>query len=203
MSNLEQHLFEPPIGGANLECLLKCERPIIETASVILKFCDEFGFQPIGKVAFLAYGDDPIEPIMIESADRKAHFLDAIKELSPVRCIMKLEGVLSDVETSMCLLFDATENVLVVSVPEDMLWEFGSSEADILRLKAFAQLCDVIANYTEAFLGYIGTEHVHPEDMVLDGDSGVSHINDQFFSEKRIQELFDWYVTFYIKRWKK
>ncbi len=201
MSDLKQNICEPPRGGANLECLLKCEKPLIENVSAVLNICNKYGFKPVGEMAFLSYAEDPIEPTMVVDEEGANHFVNSIKESVTVRCIVNLEGTLSDTKTSMSFLFDMSENVLVVSVPEDVLWGFSSGEADILRLKVFANLCRVIANHVSASIGYMGTEHLHPEDMIIDDDSETSYVNDDFFSEERVQELFDWYVTFYMKRW--
>ncbi len=206
MNDHKRDTFEPFIGSADLECVLKCKKSLIEKIPCILNICNDHGFNPIGKMSLLAYGSDPIEPTIVADANEADSFIQSIKELSILRCIVNLDGVLSDTKTSMSLIFDMAENVLVISVPEDVLWGFSSSDggkADILRLKAFARCCEVIASRMSALLGYIGTEHLHPEDMVVGDDSGASHIDNTFFSEERIQELFDWYVNFYVKRWYK
>jgi hypothetical protein len=122
------------------------------------------------------------------------------------RCIANLQGMLLDTQTSLSVLLDLKKRVVVVSVPEDVLWGFevNVENADIKRLAACSDLCREVASEIDAGLGYIGTEELHPEDMVTSGAEGhgATRVDDYFFSDARFRELFDWYTGFYVSRWK-
>ena len=194
------------MGGADLECLLACRDLPVSSLLAVLAICEEHGFRMVETDPLLAYGFDPAEPQQISQALQLNEFV-AGAELSNARsCIAKLYGTLIDTPTALSVLLDLQKKVVVVSVPEDVLWGFGddTGRADFEKLRVFAECCKEIASELPAELGYLGTEELHPEDMTPGAEwHGASRVDETFFSEGRLRELFRWYTEVYVKRWQK
>ena len=198
---------EPPIGGADLECLLACQDLRASMLPVLLSICEEHGFQMVETDPLLAYGIDPVEPEQISQALHLSKFVAGAERRNSRRCIVNLCGILIDTRTSSSMLLDFEHRVLTLSIPEDVLWGFGedTSRADFEKLRLFAMCCEEIASELSPGFGYLGTEELHPEDIVVGAAEGrgVSHVDEAFFSESRLKELFDWYLNVYTRRWEK
>ncbi len=196
----------PPLGGANLECLLTCEGLAPTKLPALIGICHRHGFKLIDHESLLAYGDDLVDPQIVDHAKSLAAFVETMEHQESRRCIANLDGTLLDTQTSLSVLLDLEKQVVVVSVPEDVLWRFevNAENADIKRLVAFSDLCREVASEIDASLGYLGTEELHPEDMVTSRTEahGATRVDDHFFSDTRLKELFDWYTGFYATRWK-
>ena len=198
---------QPSVGGANLECLLTCQNIPVKLVSDLLNVCYFHKFALVEQGSLLAYGEDPIEPLLVASAKQSEDFLKEIEHQSVQSCIANMVGILVDVQTPMSLLIDFKNSVVSISVPEDFLWNFlkDTAQANFQRLKAFAKCCDDIAAKLSPAFGFIGTETLHTEDMRLDKaeQEGAFKFDDSFFSEGRLKELFNWYLNNYVRRWEK
>jgi len=196
---------QPSTGGANLECLFTCQNIPVKVVSGLLNVCYFHKFSLVGQESLLAYGEDPIEPLLIASAKQHEEFFQELEHQSVQSCIANMVGILVDVQTPMSLLIDFKNSVVSISVPEDFLWNFSKdiAQADFQRLKAFAECCDDIAAKLRPVFGFLGTETLHTEDMRLDKaeQEGAFKVDDSFFSEERLKELFDWYLNNYVRRW--
>lgn len=197
----------PPIGGANLECLLVCRDLRVSRLPALLAICEECGFRMVETEPLLAYGIDLVEPEQVSQALHLSKFVADAERSNARRCIVNLCGTLADTSTSFSMLLDLENKVVVISVPEDVLWGFGDDigRADFEKLRVFAKCCKDIASELSPELGYLGTEELHPEDMVAYAaeEHGATRVDETFFSEARLRELFDWYVDVYVKRWEK
>lgn len=197
---------DPPIGGADLECLLTCNSITITALTKILMICEEYGLRLVEQDSLFAYSADPIEPILNSAASGLNEFVTEATSKKARRCIANLEGRLSDTQTTLSILLDLDKSVAVVSIPEDFLWGFDMApdHIDFEKLRAFAGCCEEIASELSAMYGYLGTEVLHTEDMTTGNaeSSGACPVDSLFFSEARLRELFDWYRNTYVKRWK-
>ena len=196
----------PPIGGANLECYFSCKTLSRKSFSALVNICFSKGFELVGQEALLAYGNDPIEPVLISSPAELDGFIEKLQCEKILRCIANFSGVLVDVKTPMNLLADFKNLVVSISVPEDVLWKFSGDPAlaDFRILRVFAACCDEVASTISPIFGYIGTETLHPKEMQLDRavSEGALPVDESFFSDARLRELFEWYLTVYVERWK-
>ena len=173
---------------------------------VLVGICERHGFKLIERDPLLGYGDDPVEPQSVEQAESLAAFAEDMEDHHSRRCIANFHGTLFDTQTNLSILLDLDKRVVVMSVPEDVLWRFEASaeNADISRLIAFSNICNEIAAEISAVLGFMGTEELHPVDMIANDaeNHGVTRVDDSFFSDTRLRELFGWYTDFYVNRWK-
>jgi len=179
----------------------------VSSLLAVLVICEGQGFRMVEIDPLLAYGADPVEPRQVSQAPQLSNFVAQAERSHAHKCIANLSGMLVDAHTSLGVLLDLEKKVAVVSVPEDVLWDFSDDpdRADFEKLRVFAECCKMIALELSAELGYLGTEGPHAEDMVSEAaaDYGVYRVDEDFFSEGRLRELFDWYTDVYVKRWEK
>jgi len=197
--------YEPPKGGADLECILTCECLQKKTLLKIVDICFQSGFKFVEKDFLLSYGDDPIVPEYIAVSDNLLEFMERVEVSDAKRYIVNFSGQLHDIQTYLSLVLDFKNAVLVISVPEDVLWAFSENpqSADFLRLICFGKICEEISMQVSAKFAYMGTEFYHIDEMKLENAERleVDRANLSFFSEPKLKELFDWYLSSYTKRW--
>ncbi|WP_218080285.1 hypothetical protein [Anthocerotibacter panamensis] len=192
--------LQSPIGWADLECLLSCQELSIQSLYALVKIVQDYGFILLGSESLLAYGDDPVTPEQVVPAERVKEFIAALDNLSIRHCILNFTGVLVDVRTPLSLIVDFCNAVVVVSIPENALWNFieDFKKVDFRKLESFAKLCHKIATEIRAIRGYLGTEMLHREDMNLTRDlhEVSSPVDEAFFSKETLRGLFDWYFAY-------
>jgi hypothetical protein len=195
---------KPPIGGADLECLLSCkELPVVSLRP--LEILKDHGFTLLEKEPLIMYVDDLDVTRRVASAGEVEEFIEYMESHRVRHCIANFIGRLVDIDTTMHLNLDFKNSVVAVMVSEDVLWGFteDASKADYKNLEKFAECCKSVAEELNPIYAYIGTETMHTEDMKLDTaekEGGIKY-DESFFSEKNMKELFDWYINYYVKRW--
>ena len=197
----------PPIGGADLECLLSCNFLNNEGVSKLIIFCKEHDFTIHDSACLLLYGDDLIEPIQTVYNNEIINFLGDNQSNTFKVYKLKFIGKMHDVEVELVLTLYMELNVISLSTIEDFLWNFSDStlQAKFERLNAFGKLCSDISILLSPLYAYIGSESFHADELQVDEaeKTGVSRYHDNFFSEGELLELYNWYLNIYTKRWER
>ena len=196
----------PPVGGALLECLFSFQDGLgLQDVASYSKAILWHSFAVANERPF--YADDGT-PFSFEIPLFKGieQFLAWLKDKASAKVIINFTGALSDVEVKLGLLADFTNGVVSVSVREDMLWAFSDDlqQARKDRLEAFFKLCRELSAERRPAFAHIGTESVRPEEINASAAraSGFAAFDPQeFFSAEHLDELFDWYVNIYARRW--
>ncbi len=202
MIDNEKH--KPPKGGANLECVFWCDKFEKEVVSDLIRICQLYQFMKSDKHYLLAYGSDPIEPLFIFSNNME-DYEPQIKNQNVQSCILKMTGILVGAKTPLSIIVDFKKYFLSVSIPEDVLWNFSDDirQSDFSRLQEFSSLCEDISAVLSPILGYIGTEIFQSRDIQTHKveNSSAIPVNEYFFSESRLRDLYNWYMNSYLQRW--
>jgi hypothetical protein len=196
----------PPIGGASLECLLSYEAQLdLDDAGNFARTISARHFSLVAQDPFYADDGKPFSyPIpKLQTVDE---FLSWVSGKPHATLIVNFHGNLFDTPARLSLLLDLRNNVVVVSTAEDMLWAFGKDvhRADKRRLIAFLDICKAIAGAKVPAFAHVGTESAHRDEIKADRASAEgfqAFEAKEFFSQVRVDELFDWYVSTYAHRW--
>ena len=150
------------------------------------------------------FGADPIEPTAIVG-NVESVFLDdnLMKTRQVIACFV---GWLADVRVVLTITIDYRSQVIGIGVLEDFLWNFSGNpaNAEIGRLHAYAEICSNVATLCDPTFGYLGTESVHINEMSpmqVSVNGARERFTADFFSQSNLRELYDWYVTEYVRRW--
>lgn len=202
---MNENNANPSIGGADLECYLSYEHLGYETIVSIATAIGKRGFSYALKSPFFATGSDYSLPFELPEVSNANMFTNRVGELDCHLAILNFEGRLADVDVMLSVSFHFMNGVVVISVPENMIWNFSENvaEADRLRLVAFANLCQVIAQLKKPSFASLGTEEVHSDEMPVDQleEAGAKSFTESMFSTDAIRELYEWYVNEYATRW--
>ena len=171
----------------------------------MMQILNDHGFTLLEKEPLSALGYEIGVWEKIASAGEVEEFIEYMESHKIRQCIANFIGRLVDTDTTLGLILDFKNDVVAVTVSEDVLWGFteDARQADYKKLQKFTECCKGVAEELNPVFAYIGTETIHIEDMKLDHaekEGGIKY-DDSFFSEKNMKELFDWYINDYVKRW--
>ena len=97
--------------------------------------------------------------------------------------------------------------VVMVSVPEDMLWAFSGdpTKAALSRLKAFTKVCQDIARAHPPEFAHIDTEGVNPVELTVIKSElvkGLDPYHESIFDdEDTLLSLLAWYTEHNSEQW--
>lgn len=204
-ANHMKEIIAPPIGGASLECLFSYEHANLEFVNQVINKAFLQGFSLRHPKPFYADNGE-IGDLPSEEFSRLKDFTAWLTQRQFKTVIINLRGKLFDVDTNLSFSYHHDNIVLVISVPEDMLWKFNEDGkgADIRRLVAFYKLCREISEIKKPNYAAIDTEGVYPNEITVEKaeKNGFTVFDPTiFFSDDKINELFKWYVDKYQSRW--
>ena len=204
MLSRQENVPIPPRGGADLECLLSCRGFSASSVRRSVEACQRNGFNLIEGDAILLYEEDPVEPVRVANRDQLPELLATLRPEDLSASLIKLHGRLAQCLTPLSLVFRFRDGVLVMSIPEDALWEpdLPPEAADLQRLRRFGAICRDVAEQVGALLAVIGTEAIHPEEMRLDVAKASGALPPaEALSEESLRALREWYTRVYVRRW--
>ena len=180
---------------ADIECLFKCSKIDLQITIRSFKLIEKIGFSPEPKNSFLFYCDDLIVPIKTISGDIK-DIVSAPLSMDVTRIIGNFKGMLQGEEIRLGTVSDFKQNTFSVSTAEAVLWGYSQNKFELAKLISLADFCKQISVLLKPTHAYLGTETMHPEDLV-DGVPDL-HFDSEFFSEDKIVELANWYTGVYL-----
>jgi hypothetical protein len=190
-------------GWANLECMFAYADLEPSSISSVINIFTVEGFNLESQRPFVIFGEDPTQPLPIDNISSIPDLIKLLTERYCRRVIVNLRGAMSDVDVRMGITYDFMNRVLILSVREDMIWNYSNNPdtARFERLECFGTYCKRVSQLVVPQFAYIGTELFHPDEVRVDRAQGhgLEPFNDSILSSVRLRELFDWYVKSYAR----
>jgi hypothetical protein len=196
----------PPIGGGSLQCTMAFEALDLRDVEVGIKVLRRSGYSPRAKDGFVAL-DANYLPCELDGISSSDEFLSRLRQAQISTAIVNMTGEIADVSVRLGASFHFAEKVVVLSVPEDMIWAYSAdgSGAKPERVLAFFALCKAFCTELSPARLIVDTEGVNIKEVSIHSPKKVdlNYLSPDMLDDSHALSLFRWYVDTYLKRWDK
>ena len=199
--------IKPPLGGPELECSFAYRELKIENLLKLVPTIYESGFVLDSERVFASADADEPDPPALSGVETVENVVEKASEMGAVQLIVCFVGKLAGLKMGLGVTLRLDCGVMMVSVPEDMLWAFSGdpTKAEISRLKAYTRICQELARSFPPAFAHLDTEGVNPEELTVVKSElvkGMDPYHESIFDdEDTLSRLLTWYTEHNSQQW--
>ena len=199
--------IKPPLGGPELECSFAYRELKIEHLLKLVPTIYEHGFVLDTERVFCSADADELDPPAMEAIETVEDIVARAREMGALQLMVCFVGTLAGMKMGLGITLRLDCGVVMVSVPEDMLWAFSGdpTKAEISRLKAYTGICQELARSFPPVFAHLDTEGVNPEELTVMKSElvkGMDPYHESIFEdEDTLSRLLTWYTEHNSQQW--
>ena len=199
--------IKPPLGGPELECSFAYRELKVEHLLKLVPTIYENGFALDAERVFASADPDELDPPRMQEVETVENVVEKASEMDARQLVVCFVGELAGLKMGLSVTMRLDCGVMMVSVPEDMLWAFSGdpTKAEISRLKAYTAVCQELARSFPPVFAHLDTEGVNPEELTVmksEMVKGMDPYHESIFEdEDTLSRLLAWYTEHSSQHW--